>query len=554
MHSTACAAAVATIRTAFTTGFKALALALTLAPAGHGAALATPTAPATPTKLGSAANGQLLFDAGRRLDGTPLRARRNHIGNVPAAAVACSGCHRRSAMGNQEAGLLVPALAGERLFMPANKQTLTGAHPSLKRQELRANDRPAYDVNTLARALTRGIDSGGRPLDAAMPRYELTPRDIADIVAHLRAIGDKAPSGLSPRQMRVASVITPDATPQARDAVKALMSAWAKRTRVGAWQVSWQPWELQGKPDTWPAQLQAHWAREDVFALVSGAGGAQWQAVADFCEARELPCLFPTLESAPAQAATHFFSTYLAGGVQAEAALLANHLREYPMQAPQRMVSVADPADASAQAGNRALHATLSAQNVRPFAPGAQPESLVAQLQTGEAAMLWLRPAQVQQLLDRNPSPPAQLRLWLSATLAPPHLVIVPLAWRPHVAWVSLHSDAVRRDAGGAVSAQPWLQHLGLAAAPDPVVLADVHAATVFFADALGRMREGVSAAYLLERLESSVDQRAAGAGYFRLSLAPGQRVAAQGGHVLAFTGGRLVPSGRLLPAPATAQ
>ena len=87
-------------------------------------------------------------------------------------------------------------------------------------------------------------------------------------------------------------------------------------------------------------------------------------------------------------------------------------------------------------------------------------------------------------------------------------------------------------------------------------MLADVHAATFFFGDAMARMREGLSADYLLERLEAAVDLRPAGAGYFRLSLAPGQRIAAQGGHVLSFvasTPPRLEPMGNFLQAPPLA-
>jgi hypothetical protein len=60
-----------------------------------------------------------------------------------------------------------------------------------------------------------------------------------------------------------------------------------------------------------------------------------------------------------------------------------------------------------------------------------------------------------------------------------------------------------------------------------------VHAATFFLGDALARMRQGWSQAWLMEQLETAVNNRPAGAAYFSLSLAAGQRIAAKTGAVL---------------------
>lgn len=209
--------------------------------------------------------------------------------------------------------------------------------------------------------------------------------------------------------------------------------------------------------------------------MVSGAGGLDWDEVAAFCEARRLPCVFPSLERAPANASRRHASLYLSGGVDAEASLLARWLAtRAAVDAPRRLLSLSSRHDAGADAANQAL--------VRAF----RPHKVVVQAHSAD-----------------------------SATLA--------------------HRLA------------------GLPDALDPVVLADVHAATYFFADAMARMREGLSADYLLEGLEAAVDLRPAGAAYFRLSLAPGQRIAAQGGHLLGFVAGtppRLKPLGSFVQAP----
>ena len=102
----------------------------------------------------------------------------------------------------------------------------------------------------------------------------------------------------------------------------------------------------------------------------------------------------------------------------------------------------------------------------------------------------------------------------LSAQLASPLATPVPAAWRPFVWWASLRADPVRRAAGAALSP--------------------------------------VDTEQLLETLEMAVDRRPAGAGYARLSLGPGQRIAAQSGQVMAFQPpgfNRLAPLGPLLRA-----
>jgi hypothetical protein len=94
---------------------------------------------------------------------------------------------------------------------------------------------------------------------------------------------------------------------------------------------------------------------------------------------------------------------------------------------------------------------------------------------------------------------------------------------------------------------------MGLTGPQDPVALAEAHAATFFFTDALALMRDGFSTDYLLERLEMAMDLRPAGSAYYRLSLGPNRRVAAQHGRILALnahTPPRAVPVSPLLRAP----
>ena len=58
--------------------------------------------------------------------------------------------------------------------------------------------RPGYDEALLRKAITRGVDSAGNRLHSTMPRYRLTLRDSADLVAYLQQLGSGPEGARSP--------------------------------------------------------------------------------------------------------------------------------------------------------------------------------------------------------------------------------------------------------------------------------------------------------------------------------------------------------------------
>lgn len=507
-------------------------IALWLAVCAGAALSAEPAAP------GEAARGQVIYETGRRTDGSALPAHRPGAGAVPAASAACANCHRGSGMGQREGKLLVPVVAGHILFAPLHRSTMLRAHPAMVQQPLRAYDRPAYTARALATAVRDGIDVAGRPLDPAMPRYQLSARDAADLEAYLRQLGSQPLAGVSNGVLHLASVLTPDAQPEARRTVAAATAAWAAQLSLGGWRVKWSPWVLEGPPQGWAAQLDKRWQDQPVFAMVSGAGGTHWAPVARFCEARRLPCVFPSIELPPEATDEAHFNFYLSEGIRAEAALLAQWHAQLPAP-PRGVLQLVAAGDEAATAGAAQLQRALPtglAQSPTPVAAG-DTAALAAAYRTareGDVVVLWARAAAVSDFLRQTPPRPG-VALWLSAMVSPEHRVEVPAAWRSQVLWASVHADMVRRNAGAAMSMVPWARSLNLPADLDPVVLSEVHAATFFFTDTLARMREGLNTAYFNETLEDTVDLRPASSGFFRMSLGPNQRIAARGGHMLGF-------------------
>jgi Cytochrome c len=475
----------------------------------------------------SAERGRALYETGLLPDGSALSAQRDGMGSLPARAAACISCHRHSLRGGTEGGVRVPPVSGDRLFAVGELPT---AAKRLRRQWLRHQTRSAYTSATLARALAEGLDPDGKPLSSAMPRYHLDAQAGADLEAYLRQRGADPTPGLGGGVMHLASVVTPQASPERRRTVVQALQAWSRSMGFKAFQVKWQLWELQGPSSTWVAQLNARWQVQPVYALLSGAGGHEWEPVEAFCETQQLPCLFPVLDRIPQPTGRHW-SMYLGGGVDAEARLLAQALPGRPVarlfqvhNSPAGQRGAQRLAQAIAAAGSGIP--VLEADAVPDPPPGA-----------ADAVVLWLPSGDAQAWLQAHvPLQPSHApRVVLSAQLAPPQSVDVPEAWRSRVLWVSQRSDPVRHAGGAALSLQPWMAQLGLAMPAHPNDLADVHAATFFFGDAFAQTLGQFQPDHLLERLEVALDRRPAGAGFYRLSLGPGQRIASQGGHLLAF-------------------
>jgi hypothetical protein len=412
------------------------------------------------------------------------------------------------------------------------------------RQELR----PAYDDDSLARAVRTGVDSGGSPLDPLMPRYELSQADSQALIAYLRQHSAGPPPGFDGRKLHLATVITPDADPARARIVAETLTAWSRSGALGGLPIDLQVWRLEGEPTTWNRQLQTFQTRTPVYAVLSGAGRARWEPVSDFCEKAALPCLFPIVDLAPDDE-RDFYSLFLSRGVPLEARILVRQIQDMEPPAA-RVVQLVD--DAAGERSARLLAEQLggTAQVTRAW-NAVSPAAMISDLAASDVVVGWLSPTHLNTLARYRPEGPGVRWALFSGQLAPPGKTDLPMSWRQEARWVSLRSDPRRLHGQGVLGLTPWLERLQLPMS-DEALLSEVYAATYFFGDALARMHGHWNREYLLETLESAHYSRPAGSAYFALSLAPGQREAAKAGHLLGFVGPELqdlVPIGpRLSP------
>jgi hypothetical protein len=201
----------------------------------------------------------------------------------------------------------------------------------------------------------------------------------------------------------------------------------------------------------------------------------------------------------------------------------------------------------------RSHGATADTQLIdRQYVQG-RPEEALAHLPRDGALVLWLRPAEIQQLVAASPQGPAVQQVFLSALLAPPEALHLPPEWKARVIWVSLFDDVGVQAQIARARLQRWLKQQGLPYHGALRVKADAYAACYLFTAALAaisseekrRPAVPLNRDHLIEALENMVNKYSDGsrrvdselhvAYYGRMSLGPGQRVAVRGGSLLRY-------------------
>ena len=137
------------------------------------------------------ARGRSLYRTGVARDGQSVRCEVGHGTQANAAALPCLQCHGVDGRGKSEGGIAPSDIRLASLTRPYAIETASGRR------------RLAYSAHLIERALTEGLDSAGKQLDPAMPRYHLDPRSAADLVLYLGTVGDEPESGVNSDSVRI---------------------------------------------------------------------------------------------------------------------------------------------------------------------------------------------------------------------------------------------------------------------------------------------------------------------------------------------------------------
>jgi mono/diheme cytochrome c family protein len=117
-------------------------------------------------------NGERIYLTGASESGTPITytGGNMHLGMMGGGCATCHGVDRRGARMMPEFWLEAPPLTRSALFEVHDDGH--GSHAS-------------YDVDTLRRAVSRGLDPDGTALNPTMPRWSMSEADWRDLLAYL---------------------------------------------------------------------------------------------------------------------------------------------------------------------------------------------------------------------------------------------------------------------------------------------------------------------------------------------------------------------------------
>jgi len=265
--------------------------------------LAAPAAP----PAGDARRGRQIYLRGAGSSGDVLASLGDGATEVPASVLPCASCHGHDGEGRPEGGVAPSAITWERLTKPYGTEQEGG------------RSHPPYNEESLARAITEGLDPAGNRLQVAMPRYRMSRADLADLIAFLHRLGRDTDPGVGEGQL-VLGTFVPRQGPQAAigETMRAVLAAQLERVNsVGG--VYGRRLELRVlRPEQGAAAL------EGIFALVGGLPGAQGMDLAALAEEHEVPLVAPVILDPQPSSPPGRFVFYLLSGLREQALALAS--------------------------------------------------------------------------------------------------------------------------------------------------------------------------------------------------------------------------------------
>jgi len=313
---------------------------------------------------GNAELGRRLYWEGRGANGAAVKARTQGDIEISGAQFSCVSCHRPSAYGGSEGGVYVPPIRGDmlyeasqgdrnRIFKELFQETQSKEFWGKMRDP---RSRPAYTDQTLANALTAGVDPAGRALSQTMPRYQLSPADAANVVAYLKTLTSEPDPGVTRAALHFATILTPGAREEDARAVISTITAffnWKNLHTKGdlsspgfsplfrsdfldsyrSWTL--HVWELKGEPETWGEQLEAFYKAQPVFAVVGGLVVGPYAPIADFCDRSATPCIFPSTDLPQTKDVAYRYNIYFNRGRELEGAAMADFVVAAGGKAPE---------------------------------------------------------------------------------------------------------------------------------------------------------------------------------------------------------------------------
>jgi len=473
--------------------------------------------------------------------------------------VACANCHRYSGMGTNEGQTVIVPVTKEFLFQP---KTLGRKGQAVYATEGKGT-RPAYETETLIRAIREGVDPAGHVFDRLMPHFNLSDNDADALVAYLKTLHSSGSPGVDETHIHFATIITEGIDDNSKKAMIDVLETFFKEKNAGTrletrrsenapWHRDWKyqsyrkwalhQWELKGAAETWPAQLEEYYRQQPVFAILNGLADGSWEPMHQFCEQHELPCLFPNTDE-PIVSESDYYTIYFSQGMTLEADVLGKYLNaQKDTAAPRKIVQLyrmGEKGEIAAQRMKQNFTAKNSVELINiPLQINTVPDKKFWQTlfhkNPDTDFVLWLGTKDIESISQLKISDKTPSRLFVSSTLLPKWNTVMPVLLKTKVHAVHPYQKPSAMSMH-LLRVNAWLKGRKIINKQQKI-----QANAYFTVRAVGRaimhLRDKFSREYFIELVEHVTEKMFVSSVYPRLTLAPGQRYASKGGYILKIT------------------
>ena len=266
--------------------------------------------------------GRQIYLRGVSPSGQEISGRIGEI-EVPAATVSCSGCHGTRGEGKTEGGVTAGGLTWSNLAKPYGHTHTTGRKHG------------PFNESSFIRAVINGVDTSGSQLLAAMPRYNLSPADMADLIAYLKRIETDLDPGLTDDKLTVGLIVpSQGAFADVGAAMKDVFSAYFddinSRGGIFSRKIEMRIADAGVGGTATATTAQEFIRKEQIFAFVGGLSAGADTQIAAFARQEEIPFIGPSTLLPHAETPANRYLFYLLPGVAEEAVSLVNFAAARP--------------------------------------------------------------------------------------------------------------------------------------------------------------------------------------------------------------------------------
>lgn len=474
--------------------------------------------------------GKALYLRGESPSGKEITAMLGEI-DVPASTMNCAGCHGLRGEGKTEGGVTAGNLTWTNLLKPYGH-----THPSGRKHG-------PFNEPAFIRAVVNGVDPNGNNLLVAMPRYKLSPEDMADLIAYLKRIEADRDPGLTETSITVGTILPKDgAFAEIGAAMKDVLTAYFANIndKGGIYnrRIELQTIDIQSNAAATAASIKTHVENGELFALVSGLSAGADKELAAVTRETEIPFVGPVtlLTQASAQNNRNLF--YLLPGASQQARALVNFAARKP-ELKKSPLAIVHAQDELASAAAIAIEdqarksgwtiVTKKALSTDRFDAAALTGALKAE---GVQTVFFLSASGEEAFISAAAAANWTPHVFLLGALAEKNLVkTVPLSFKDHV---FLAFPSVPGDVGPEGLAELRALEEKYKFAPRHIASQlNAYAAAKIFTEGLQRAGRDLSREKLITALEGLYDYETGVTP--SITFGPNRRVGAMGAYVLSI-------------------